>query len=82
MIIAVVEARGPIARSSDWADGSSSGTGDSRMSDDPTDAEIALLCAIGEGRPVQATGYQKHARNLIAGQDAVRLRAGERSLIG
>ena len=52
------------------------------MSDDLTGDEIAPQCAIGECELVQATCDQKHGRNLIAGHDAVRLRAGERSLIG
>ena len=52
------------------------------MSDDLTDDEIALQYAIGESDSSKLPGDQKHGRNLTAGQDAVRLRAGERSLIG
>ena len=52
------------------------------MSDDLTDDELALQCAIEECDSSKLPADQKHGRNLTAGLDAVRLRAGERSLIG
>jgi hypothetical protein len=51
-----MDARRPIAARSDNGDGS--GNGDNRMSDDLTDDEIALLCAIGEADPSKLAGNQ------------------------
>jgi hypothetical protein len=52
-------------------DGSKSGTGDNRMSDDLTNSQIALLCDIGEFDLSNLTGDQKRDLERLISRDYV-----------